>query len=140
MLSPRLSKKHRKSSRRGGAVVELAIVMPVLIMIIFGAIEASNLLYLQQAITETAYDGALRASRPGATDAAVKNELVTLLEARGITADSIEIGDSVNTIENVPSGHLFKVLIRADTASHLVSPKVFANFSKIEVHVVARKQ
>jgi len=133
-------KKHRKLSRRGGAVVELALVMPVLFVLIYGSIEASNLLYLQQAITETAYDGALRASRPGATDADVKAEIEALLEARGITPALIEVGDSVNQIEYVPAGEVFTVFIKVDTASHLVSPKVFANFNQIEVRVTARKQ
>ena len=140
MLSSLTQKKRRRSARRGGAVVEFAMVMPVLFVLIYGSIEASNLLYLQQAITETAYDGALRASRPGATDADVQADLAALLEARGITADSIEVGDSVNLIEDVPPGATFSVFIKADTASHLVSPKVFANFTQIEVRVVARKQ
>lgn len=133
-------KKNRRSSRRGGAVVELALVMPVLFVLIYGSIEASNLLYLQQAITETAYDGALRASRPGATDADVHAEIEALLEARGITPALIEVGDSVNLIEDVPAGEIFTVFIKVDTASHLVSPKVFANFTQIEVRVTARKQ
>lgn len=133
-------KKHRKSSRRGSAVVEFAMVMPVLFVLIYGSIEASNLLYLQQAITETAYDGALRASRPGATDEDVQAEIESLLESRGITPALIEVGDSVHLIEDVPAGEVFTVFIKVDTASHLVSPKVFANFSQIDVRVVARKQ
>ena len=74
-----IMKRQRKSLRRGGAVVEFAIIMPVLFVVIYGSIEASNLLYLQQAITETAYDGALRASRPGATDAEVQADLQALM-------------------------------------------------------------
>ena len=36
----------------GSAVVELALILPVLVLIVFGSIEANNAIYLQQVLTE----------------------------------------------------------------------------------------
>ena len=46
------------------AVVELAVCLPVLVLIIMGSIEACNLTFLKQKLTEAAYQGAMVATQP----------------------------------------------------------------------------
>ena len=120
-------------------MTELLITLPVLILIIFGSIEATNLLYLQQAVTESAYDGAVRGSRIGATEADVQNSVTALLAARNISTTLIEVRQGATPVEDLPSGDLFNVFIKIDTSSHLVSPTLFANFNEVEVRMFARK-
>ena len=133
-------KRCRLNKKRGAALTELLFVLPILILIIFGSIEATNLLHLQQAVTESAYDGAVRASRLGATQSQVQTNITDLLAARNIQATVIEVGNGATPVENIPSGQLFNVFVKIDTASHLISPTMFANFTEIEVRMVARKQ
>jgi Flp pilus assembly protein TadG len=46
------------NSQRGAAAVEFAIILPVLILLLFGAIEFGLLLYNQQVLTNASREGA----------------------------------------------------------------------------------
>jgi len=47
-----------RSRERGGTAVEVAIILPVLVLIIFGIIEFGLLLYDQQVVTNASREGA----------------------------------------------------------------------------------
>lgn len=42
--------------RRGAAVVELAVCMPVILLVVMGAIQASSMTFLRQALVQSAYE------------------------------------------------------------------------------------
>jgi len=48
----------KSKSERGVAAVEFAIILPVLVMLLFGAVEFGLLLYNQQVITNASREGA----------------------------------------------------------------------------------
>ena len=48
----------RRKGQKGAAAVEFAIILPVLILLLFGAIEFGLLLYNQQVITNASREGA----------------------------------------------------------------------------------
>jgi len=58
----------------------LTAIFPV----IFGGIEAANMIFLKQAITEAAYEGALYASKAEATQSETLSRVQTILDARNI--------------------------------------------------------
>jgi len=53
--SPRI---RREKQRRGIAVTELAVCMPVLVLIILATVEACTMIFLQQSLSIAAYEGA----------------------------------------------------------------------------------
>lgn len=55
-MKPFKRRPTRKRKRRGAAVVEFAVCLPVIIIIVFGAIEAASLLFLKQALIQSAYE------------------------------------------------------------------------------------
>lgn len=57
--------------RRGAAVVEFAIVAPVLLLLVLGMIEYGRLVMVQQVITNATREGARQAVLDGATTASV---------------------------------------------------------------------
>lgn len=57
------SSRRRKEERRGVAVVELAFLMPLLLMLIVGVWEIGRLVQLQQIMNQAARDGARIASQ-----------------------------------------------------------------------------
>ena len=62
----------KRSRERGAAAVEFALILPVLVLILFGIIEFGLLLYDQQVITNASREGARAgivqaATRPNAT-------------------------------------------------------------------------
>lgn len=75
----------RKSpDRRGTATVELAVCLPVLVLVTLGAIEATNAIYLKQALTSIAYEGVRAASSAGGTTSDAEQVCQTMLAARNI--------------------------------------------------------
>jgi Flp pilus assembly protein TadG len=68
--------RRRRSSQKGAAAVEFAIVLLPLILITFGIIEFGTYLYNQQVITNASREGAragIVASSPRVTPAAIKS-------------------------------------------------------------------
>lgn len=59
----------RRARRHGQALTELALVLPVLLLLLLGALDLGRLFYGQITITNAAKEGALVASRGGTYDA-----------------------------------------------------------------------
>ncbi|NOT02396.1 MAG: pilus assembly protein [Phycisphaerales bacterium] len=57
--------------RRGAAIVELAIVMPFLLLLVFGIIEFGQVAYVRHVLINAATQGARAAILPGATEETV---------------------------------------------------------------------
>ena len=55
-ISSKQCKRHRRT-RRAVAAVEFAVCLPVIIMLVFGAIEASSFIFLKQSLNVAAYEG-----------------------------------------------------------------------------------
>ena len=70
--------------RRGLAVVELAVALPVVVLITFATIETCTALYKKQFLEIVAYEGARVGVVPGAESANVIYKCETLLQAGGI--------------------------------------------------------
>jgi Flp pilus assembly protein TadG len=58
----------RPAARRGGAVLETAIVLPLLLLMSFGFIEFADFFYLKHVLQGAAREGARAAILAGATD------------------------------------------------------------------------
>ncbi|MCL4204119.1 MAG: pilus assembly protein [Pirellulaceae bacterium] len=54
----------RTRCRRGAASVEFAVCLPVIVLIVFGAIEACSFVFLQQSVQRSAYEAARVAASP----------------------------------------------------------------------------
>ena len=62
--------KGGSGKRAGIAVVEFAVCLPILVLVVFGSIEACNAIYLKQAATASAYEAVRVATGTGGTLAA----------------------------------------------------------------------
>jgi Flp pilus assembly protein TadG len=87
--------RRRKQLNRQGAVsVELAFVIPVLLLLIFGVIESCNLIYLKQSLTVAAYEGARAAIAEGTSVTVVSERADQVLLDRKVKSPSITITPS----------------------------------------------
>ena len=105
--------QHR-NGRRGAAIVEFAIVVPVFFMIVFAAIEFGRLNVVRHTADNAAYEAARAGIVPGATRADVEakaNELLAIVGTRnasvevlpanlGAAADEITVRITVPTADN----------------------------------------
>lgn len=104
----------RRERREGTATVELAVCLPLLVLLVFGSIQACDMIYLRHSLTTAAYEGSLEVSRPDATTAAVEGRIQQVLELRGVADARIElrparvevsessVGDPLTIVVTVP--------------------------------------
>jgi Flp pilus assembly protein TadG len=70
----------RGKERRGAAVVEMAIVAPLLCTLLLGIIEYGWVFSVRQALTNAAREGARTAALAGSTSADVQNRVSSFLQ------------------------------------------------------------
>ncbi|WP_145293835.1 TadE/TadG family type IV pilus assembly protein [Crateriforma conspicua] len=74
--------QHR--ARRGAAAVEFAVCLPVLVLLVFGSIEASSFIFLKQSISVSAYEGVRDAIRNEGSNATARQRIENILNSRGV--------------------------------------------------------
>lgn len=102
----------RRSRRRGAAAVEFAVCLPILVLLIFGSIEASSMIFLKQSLNVAAYEAAREAIRNGRTNANAQAMAVNILGARGV----------VNFQVRFPSGESFDLARGSEVIAEVSAP------------------
>jgi len=77
--------------RRGAALVEFAVTLPLLVLILFATIEACSMVYLQQSLKIAAYEGVRVALVPGSQTSNVQRAVNQTLSERRINGASVSI-------------------------------------------------
>jgi Flp pilus assembly protein TadG len=101
-----------KCGRRGAALVEFAIVAPVVILLVFGMIEYGRVAMVKQSLTNATREGAREAVLDGATVGGVKtvvNSFLTTCRISGATVtvspdplSAAKFGDKITVTVQVP--------------------------------------
>ena len=109
-----MARLEMRESRRGTATLEMALVLPLLLLLTFALIEYGWLFLRAQEITNGARQGARIAVRPDATNADVQASITAAMETAGIAGylvtfspenvhdENLYPGDSVTVIITVP--------------------------------------
>ncbi len=126
--------------RRGTAVTELAICLPVLTLVIFGSIEMCSVIHLKQTLIEAGYEGALVGSQPRATEAEIVQRVQTVLSARNIAGFNVSVDGNGTSFDALGPGELFTVHVDATVAGNVVGPIQFVTFNSVESNMVGHKQ
>lgn len=85
------SKRRRRMRRRGSAVVEMALILPVLLIVVFGALQIGQLIYFRKSLVVASYEGARLASRRETAAADVQSYVASILEARRMTGATVTV-------------------------------------------------
>ncbi len=107
------SARRHRSKRFGAAAVEFAVCLPLLLLIVAGSIEGASLLFLRQALIQSAYEGVKVAIKENALNSDVSSVATAVTDGRklqGVTVDTIP-GD----ISSVPQGEFIRVRVTAPT-------------------------
>jgi len=88
-----------QTERRGAAVVEMAVVSPLLLAMMLGMIEFGYIFMVQQILTNGAREACRTATLPGITDAEVKARFDEAIAATGL-----EVTDDMFTITSATAG------------------------------------
>lgn len=84
----RMFRRGGRHCRRAAAAVEMAVLAPLLLMILFGIIEFGWMFMVHETITTAARECARIAMLPGATDAEVYDAFEKAMTPTNVTVDS----------------------------------------------------
>lgn len=122
-------------------MVELAICIPVLFLIVFASIEACNMIATKQIICESAYEGALVALKPDATEPAIIDRITASLASRGVTPSEVSIaGIDGAAYKTLARGDTFTVTIEAAANGNFIGPQLFGAARSVTSSLTAIKQ
>ena len=112
--------RRRPNSRKGAAIVEFAVCLPLILFITLGSIEAASMLFLKQALVQSAYEGVKIAVRNdgNTSDAIAAIETV----AAGRRIDDMQITISPADVSTVAQGEIVRVRITAPGDANSLIP------------------
>ena len=117
--------RQNNHARRGAAMVEMALVLPLFLMLVLGIIEFGRAMMIANLVTNAAREGARMAVLDGSTNTAVSSAVVTFLQSaagRGISSADISVTitvvaaagnpDPANNVANATSRDLITVNVQ----------------------------
>ena len=131
MIKPQTKIRRRN---KGAAIIELAICLPVLLLIVFGTVELSTSIFLQQTLTSAAHEGALRGMQGTANELEVIEKVNDILTVRGVTDCTVTVEPSGPAFFNMGPGEFFSISIQKEQTNQ------YLNISGVSVTVTSQRQ
>jgi Flp pilus assembly protein TadG len=113
----------RRKKSRGVAAAELAVCLPVVVLLVIATIESCSALFLKQSLTVAAYEGIRAAIDKGGTAATVQARCDQILKDRKVQGSQVTV-----TPSNIPAlqpGQFVNVTVSAPCAPNSVVPTTF---------------
>lgn len=121
----------------------------MLALLVFGSIQACNMLYLRHALISSAYHGTLAAAKQDATTSSIVQQVQAMLDAQGVKNSSITINrGNGNGGSSSGSGidysafaknTIFTIRVTAPISANLMQPHMFAAPDEVVAEVVSMK-
>lgn len=95
---------YKSSHRKGAATVELAVCLPVLLIIVLGCLAATSMIFVRSAVVQSAYEAIKEAVREDGDLAVAQAQANAVLTFRNITPTSIvfDPADVANQVDGTP--------------------------------------
>lgn len=122
-----------KRLRKGIATVELAMVLPVMLILVLGTIEVCQRIFLRQSSLLVAYEGARLAARSITSSQDVISRCNAMLEQRRVVGGQVEIIPE-NLLALAP-GDLFTIRVTVPWASNSPTRFVLKDQGTVSVDV-----
>lgn len=128
-----------KKSRSGAAIVEFAIVCPILFLIVFGMVDVGRGLMVQNLLTNAARDGARTAALDGATASDVEAAVAQYLSSMSVDGASVTVTPNPLSTAGLGDPVSVTVTVPFNSVSWLPSSMYFAGVN-LESTVVMRRE
>ena len=116
-------KRHKSRRRRGAAVVEFAVVAPLIFLILFGMIEFGRMLMVQQILTNASREGARRAIIESSTVPEVTTVITDYLQTNSVSGAILSIDPPDLTTLGAGDPITVSVSVQYDQVSWLPTPQ-----------------
>ncbi len=100
----------RSVRRPGAAVIELAVCLPLIVVLVFGSLEGANMLFVRQAAVQAAYESVKVAAKSTGSQARAETIAEEVLSARRITKDALVFSPS--NVDGLAAGTPITVTVR----------------------------
>lgn len=92
--------RHRvEATRSGAAAIELAVCLPVILLLVFGAVEASSQIFLKQSLSIACYEAGRAATDSTINEDAAAIRAKQILDSRGVHNYEIRFPSGVSEVE-----------------------------------------
>jgi len=134
----RRSASWRDALRRGTAMVEVAVCLPVIIILVFGSIELAHYIHLKQDLTICAYEAAKVAAKEGKSQQDVLNRFNEIVIAKKLQNVTLSIAPNLNG--HLVPGDQITVIATAPAESNKVMPVRYFQGRNLSATVVMVRQ
>ena len=111
------------SWRTGTAAVELALCMPIMVVVVFGTIEACNSIFLKETATSAAYEASKICTGTGGTEYAARLRVDEILSSSEIVEGVLVFDPPL--FESWERGKLITATVSIPTSNNLGGIKMF---------------
>lgn len=128
----------RRHLRCGAAAVEFAVCLPVIILLVFGAIEAASFIFLKQSLNVAAYEGIRESIRIDSNNSNGINRAQNILNSRNVQDFNINFpsGESAEAVR----GDEIVIQVSAPTATNSPLAGQFVTNQVLTAQVVMVKE
>ena len=118
-----LSPAGRTGQSRGVAAAELAVCLPIVVLLVVATIEACSAVFLKQSLTVAAYEGVRTALVEGSTETTIRLKCEQILGDRRIEGGVVTVQPA--DVASLQPGEFVDVTVSAPCAVNSVVPASF---------------
>jgi Flp pilus assembly protein TadG len=127
--------------RRGNAVLEAALVLPILLYLAFGTVEFGYFFYVKNNVQGAAREGVRAAIPPGATNTDVANAVSAQMTAAGLQSSGYTITTTPANVSGLTPGTTVTVQVQCTWGTVGLRPLQLISTSKlVRGQAVMRKE
>jgi Flp pilus assembly protein TadG len=131
----------KRKLRRGNAVLEAALVIPILLYLAFGTVEFGYFFYVKNNLQGAAREGVRAAIPPGATNTDVTAAISSQMTAAGLQASGYTVTTTPTSINGLAPGTTVTVSVQCTWGTVGLRPLQLISTSKIvKGQAVMRKE
>jgi Flp pilus assembly protein TadG len=137
-MAHRSNRRAHSKARRGVAASELAVCLPVIVLLVLAMIEACTMIFLKQSLTIASYEGVRMSLAQDADDADVQTAANGVLRDRRVQGARVTIRPA--DITRVAPGEYIEVTVSAPTGPNSVIPGSFLRGRTLSATSVMMKE
>ncbi len=137
----RRTPRSARRARRGAAMLELALVLPIFLTLTVGLIEFGRAFMVQQMLTAAAREGARYGSLPGIGNAEVEDRIRNYLSSGGIDTN-VQIDVTPENLDSARSGTQVQVTVEVSfgDVTWIANPWFLRNATTLSSTTVMRHE
>lgn len=127
--------------RRGNAVLDMALVMPILLSLTFGTVEYGHYFYVKHCLQGAAREGARVAITSSADNAAVNSAITTSMTACGLQSSGYTVTLTPSNVAGLAEGTSMTVSVQCNWGTVGMRPmKLIGATKTVQGITVMRKE